>query len=752
MSDHRWNLSLPLLTRELIAQAARRRTYVIRVLLALLAIWLGLALYQAQVRSSYAPQAGTLFGQGDVVFDVLTWMQFVVIYLLLPMQCAGLLTEEKERDTLQLLLLTHLGPWKILWEKLLSRVVPMISLLLVCLPLQALAYGLGGVSVERIAISFCLLLATLFQMGSLGLVASSFHRTTARATVTTLGLVAATLFGLGLLGLIVCVLVESLLGRSVMSELERFYTSALAVFGLSPQQGLFPFFGALHYQMAARVGMAKLPLVVCSLLLIGGQTAGMLGLARFCLWRCANLTGDVQTTRRNSRRERRAAARAAAPASPPPGGTHPVNGLDAASGGSPGPQLASPTERHLSPGPPSAVEFPAPITAPEDLPEAAPVAWRERRRNRSSHWGWLLSLAPVVAVGLTTALSRDRYAGPLVQVVCFIALWLLALLRTIVVSTSLFCGERSRQTLDVLRTLPLTGAELVQQKFRGLWPVWQTYGLAMLANTLWGAYLRGLRVGEQRGWGLVSSHWSVALSFANSLLLPVIELPLIACLGCLTGLLIKGHQRAIWAMLGLLLIWVVGPLVLVVSLQAFSNRTEVDSGRFAQLCSPAAFPVLNEVGELHDLVSYDIKQDLRSNRAYDRDWKWNRALLALSVKYLGTHLLLLLAAWTVLRALANRRLGGPDLRGETAAVDALDGASSPGESTGPPGAAPAGRPWLSVLRARQTANTPTTTPPPGPSPPAPSPPAPSRPAPSPPASPPGFAGPNDSQIPGSPPG
>jgi hypothetical protein len=375
------------------------------------------------------------------------------------------------------------------------------------------------------------------------------------------------------------------------------------------------------------------------------------------------------------------------------------------------------------------------------------VAWRERRRNRSRYWGWLLSLAPVVAVGLTTALSQDRYAGPIVQVVCFIALWLLALLRTIVVSTSLFCGERSRQTLDVLRTLPLTGAELVQQKFHGLWPVWQTYGLAMLANTLWGGYLRGLRVGEQRGWGVVSSHGSVAISFANSLLLPVIELPLIACLGCLTGLLIKGHQRAIWAMLGLLLIWVVGPLVLVISLRAFSSRTEVDSVRFAQLCSPTTFPVLNEVGELHDLVSDDIKQDLRSNRAYDRDWKWNRALLALSVKYLGTHLLLLLAAWTVLRALANRRLGGPDLRGETVAVDALDDTSSSGESTGPPAAAPPGRPWLSVLRARQIANTPTTTPPPEPSPPAPSPPAPS-----PPASPPGFAGPNDSQIPGSPPG
>ena len=45
--------------------------------------------------------------------------------------------------------MTRLGPFTILFEKLLSRLVPMFTFLLLSLPLMAFAYSLGGVSTRR---------------------------------------------------------------------------------------------------------------------------------------------------------------------------------------------------------------------------------------------------------------------------------------------------------------------------------------------------------------------------------------------------------------------------------------------------------------------------------------------------------------------------------------------------------------------------------------------------------------------------
>ncbi len=66
--------------------------------------------------------------------------------LFVPAIVSGALTAEKERNTLQLLFLTRLGPWTILLEKLLSRLVPVATFLLVSLPLVFIAYLWGGLT------------------------------------------------------------------------------------------------------------------------------------------------------------------------------------------------------------------------------------------------------------------------------------------------------------------------------------------------------------------------------------------------------------------------------------------------------------------------------------------------------------------------------------------------------------------------------------------------------------------------------
>ena len=109
---------MPLLSKELAEMAQLRRTYLARVGFAFLlfstSALLFLPTYQAL---SKLPRG--VFGHGAEFFDVLYAIEWAGLVLFVPAVVSGALTAEKERNTLQLLFLTKLGPWTILLEKLL---------------------------------------------------------------------------------------------------------------------------------------------------------------------------------------------------------------------------------------------------------------------------------------------------------------------------------------------------------------------------------------------------------------------------------------------------------------------------------------------------------------------------------------------------------------------------------------------------------------------------------------------------------
>jgi hypothetical protein len=141
--------AFPLLTRELIQQSGRKRMYVLRTIYA--ASIYGILLWEFWSElGSWSNSSFQFLGRGSELFEAIAWMQFCGLYLFLPAMTSGVLTVEKERDTLGLLLLTRLGPWSILFGKLLGRVVPMATFMMLSLPMVAVAYSLG---VSKSAIS-----------------------------------------------------------------------------------------------------------------------------------------------------------------------------------------------------------------------------------------------------------------------------------------------------------------------------------------------------------------------------------------------------------------------------------------------------------------------------------------------------------------------------------------------------------------------------------------------------------------------
>lgn len=187
--------SFPLLTKELVELSARRRTYLVRVVYAVALYGVTLWTYWHWL-GQFEADSFELLGQGQTLFNELLRWQFWGLYLFLPVVTSSAITSEKERDTLSLLLLTKLGSWTILFEKLLSRLVAMGSFLLLGLPLAAVAYSLGGVEVESILKATYVLSVTSLQVASFALLCSTWFRTTSSAFVGTylLGIVGV-LFG-----------------------------------------------------------------------------------------------------------------------------------------------------------------------------------------------------------------------------------------------------------------------------------------------------------------------------------------------------------------------------------------------------------------------------------------------------------------------------------------------------------------------------------------------------------------------------
>lgn len=164
-------LELPLLKRELIEMAQRRRTYVLRCLCLAVFSLVFLTLYVEQMSRAY--NITRMLGQGRIINEVLFVTLMVTIYALAPAMACSAITSEKEKQTLGLLLISRLNPWGIVLEKLSSRMLPLLSLIIVSAPLFGIAYLLGGISFADSATGIAILLFTLFQLVSVAIFCSA---------------------------------------------------------------------------------------------------------------------------------------------------------------------------------------------------------------------------------------------------------------------------------------------------------------------------------------------------------------------------------------------------------------------------------------------------------------------------------------------------------------------------------------------------------------------------------------------------
>lgn len=191
--------SFPLLNKELTEQANRKRTYCIRaVLLLLMSTVVVIYLFNSipATATSYPTQMSWV---GRNIMFMVLMCQFLAVAVLLPGIMACVLTSEKERNSLELLLLTRIKPWEIILQKYFSRLIPIIMFIFLSLPIIAIAYSFGGLDLRELKWLFGELFFLTFYIGAWGIFWSAYCRTSSMAIVLTyLSLAGSALF-LGIL-------------------------------------------------------------------------------------------------------------------------------------------------------------------------------------------------------------------------------------------------------------------------------------------------------------------------------------------------------------------------------------------------------------------------------------------------------------------------------------------------------------------------------------------------------------------------
>ena len=201
----------------------------------------------------------------------------------------------------------------------------------------------------------------------------------------------------------------------------------------------------------------------------------------------------------------------------------------------------------------------------DPLPNLQPVAWRETTKKSLGTFRYLFRVLLVLELPLVLIISllgsgEIQGGGQNVVITNYLyGLWVLALMMTIIHGSSLISGERTRQTLDVLLTVPLAGPALLLEKQQGLLRLMKVLLVPFI--TIFGFQAWWFQ-GYPYRWPYV----------VLALLSVVVFLRLVAWFATLVGLRMKSQIRAVVTVALVLGCWIAVPSVLRLTWGALSTR------------------------------------------------------------------------------------------------------------------------------------------------------------------------------------
>lgn len=175
-----------MLINPILASSARRRMRSWKTPLILLlfgAALLGIAFVTALMPLMGESMTISSARNGLDSYIVLVCAEFALIVLVAPAMTAGSIAGERERQTLEMLLVTNTGSFRIALGKLLESLGYLAFLIVAMLPFNCSILAYGSVGLPYLFQSALFLLLTAYAASSVGLFCSALFRKTVSATI-----------------------------------------------------------------------------------------------------------------------------------------------------------------------------------------------------------------------------------------------------------------------------------------------------------------------------------------------------------------------------------------------------------------------------------------------------------------------------------------------------------------------------------------------------------------------------------------
>jgi len=121
------------------------------------------------------------------LFMMISILQMGLVMFITPGLTAGAISSEREKQTLNMLLMTTQSSWQIIFGKLTSSIAFLGLLLTAGLPIYSIVFLFGGVSPLQLVTIFFFYFVTMIAIGSIGIFFSTVTKRTIMSMIATYG-------------------------------------------------------------------------------------------------------------------------------------------------------------------------------------------------------------------------------------------------------------------------------------------------------------------------------------------------------------------------------------------------------------------------------------------------------------------------------------------------------------------------------------------------------------------------------------
>jgi ABC-2 type transport system permease protein len=161
----------------------------------------GYGVFTLQVLTAQYAQM-TAANIGQAVFVALAFFQLALISLFAPALAAGAISGERERQTFDVLLVSRVSAFGIVWGKLIASLAYLLLIIFTALPIFAAVFLFGGIDFEQFVLTHLVTVVTALEIGAVSIFFSSLFRRSLPSTVTSYAGAFALVVGTAVAGLL----------------------------------------------------------------------------------------------------------------------------------------------------------------------------------------------------------------------------------------------------------------------------------------------------------------------------------------------------------------------------------------------------------------------------------------------------------------------------------------------------------------------------------------------------------------------